>query len=308
MSVEPVASDGATPRLGAVPGPRAPGGARPTVALALGGGGARGLAHIHVIETLDELGVRPVAVAGSSIGAIMGAALCAGVPGTAIRAHVMATLANKAEMAARLWRLRPPLMGGVARGAATLRFGQVDVVRLMHAFLLPLPATFEELSIPLTVTATDFYDHVEVHLTRGDLGSALAASAAIPGVFRPVRREGRIYVDGGIYNPCPFDLVKDKADVTIAVDVVGAPTGDPSREPTTLDCLIGANQLMMRSLIEAKSKVAPPDIMLRPAPAPIRALDFHRAVEIMDGTAGLREELIAALARHGVHREEAGAA
>ena len=271
----------------------------PTVALALGGGGARGLAHVHVLEALNELGIRPVCVAGSSIGAVMGAALCSNIAGAEIRAHLMATLANRTEMAARLWRLRPSLMGGVARSAATLRFGQIDIARVMEAFLMPLPETFEELSIPLTVTGTDFYGHREVHFTHGDLRSALAASSSIPGVFRPVRREGRLYVDGNVYNPCPFDLVKGKADIVVAVDVVGAPVGDPLREPPTLDCLIGSNQLMMRSIIDARAIASPPDILLRPEPAPVRALDFHRAEEIMGQSESLKTELIEALGRHG---------
>ena len=281
--------------------------ARPTIALALGGGGARGLAHIHAIEVLDELGIRPVAIAGSSIGAIMGAALAAGITGAQMRLHSLAAFADRAELASRLWRLRPATLGGLARPDAMrrvlqqgLRPGNVLVDRVMTAFLPPLPASFEELSIPLTVTATDFYGHGEVHLTSGDLGSALAASAAIPGVFRPVRRGGRILVDGGIYNPCPFDLLQGVADMVIAIDVVGAPGGDETREPAPMEALIGSNQLMMRSVIESKLQTCPPDVLIRPPLGGYRALDFHRAAEILDATAGVADELRAALAARGV--------
>ena len=79
------------------------------------------------------------------------------------------------------------------------------------------------MQIPLKVTATDYFGHGLAVLETGDLHSALAASAAIPAVFRPVRRDGRLLIDGGIYNPVPFDLSSDAADIVIAVDVVGAP-------------------------------------------------------------------------------------
>ena len=308
MSLDPAAAH-------SLPDPHsaaAHGTARPSVALALGGGGARGLAHIHAIEVLDELGIRPVAVAGSSIGGIMGAALAAGITGAEMRAHAMMAFADKAELAARLWRLRPATLGGLARPDAVrrvlqqgLRPGNILVDRVMTAFLPPLPATFEELSVPLTVTATDFYGHCELHLSSGDLASALAASAAIPGVFRPVRRDGRILVDGGIYNPCPFDLLRGVADIVIAIDVVGAPSGDQAREPATMDALIGSNQLMMRSVVEGKLLTCPPDVIIRPSLGGFRALDFHRAVEILDATRGVADELRAALAARGVHAPEA---
>ena len=270
----------------------------PSVAIALGGGGARGMAHIHAIEALEELGIRPVAVAGSSIGAIMGAGLCAGIPARAIRSHVTNTFGNPSELAARLWRLRPSMLGGVSRTG--FRFGQIDVERIIEAFLMPLPERFEDLAIPLTVTAVDFYAHRELHLTSGDLRSALAASAAIPGVFRPVRREGRILIDGGIYNPCPFDILAGTADIVVAIDVVGGPVGSDLREPSVLDCVVGANQLMMRSLVEEKRRVCPPTIYLRPHTSAVRALDFHRASEVIDATSHLKHELIGALLRHGV--------
>ena len=307
MSLDPIAAAPAAP----LPDPHsaaAHGTARPSVALALGGGGARGLAHIHAIEVLDELGIRPVAVAGSSIGAIMGAALAAGITGAEMRAHALAAFADRAELAARLWRLRPAALGGLARPDAIRRVfqegfrpGNVLVDRVMTAFLPPLPASFEELSVPLTVTATDFYGHCELHLSSGDLATALAASAAIPGVFRPVRRDGRILVDGGIYNPCPFDLLAGKADMVIAIDVVGTPGGDDAREPAPMEALIGSNQLMMRSVIEGKLAACPPDVLIRPSLGGFRALDFHRAAEILDVTSGVADELRAALATRGVH-------
>ncbi|TGV63686.1 patatin-like phospholipase family protein, partial [Mesorhizobium sp. M00.F.Ca.ET.158.01.1.1] len=96
--------------------------------------------------------------------------------------------------------------------------------RILKAFLPEaIPETFAELKIPLKVTATDYFGHKLAVFDDGDLHSALAASAAIPAVFRPVTRDGRLLIDGGIYTPVPFDLIEKDADIIIGVDVVGAP-------------------------------------------------------------------------------------
>ena len=130
----------------------------PTFAVAFGGGGARGLAHIHVIEALDELGIRPVAIAGSSIGAIMGAGMAAGMTGRDIHDYARSILARRSEVAARMWRARPINFADVSAGG--VRFGQLNVERILRAFLPEqVPQNFAELTIPLSVTATDYYGH-----------------------------------------------------------------------------------------------------------------------------------------------------
>jgi NTE family protein len=121
------------------------------------------------------------------------------------------------------WRARPGSFGEIVAGG--LRVSQFNIERILQAFLPEnVPATFGELTIPLKVTATDFFGHRLAVFDSGDLYSALAASAAVPAVFRPVRRDGMLLIDGGIYNPVPFDLIEDDADITIAIDVVGAPS------------------------------------------------------------------------------------
>ena len=105
----------------------------PTFAIAFGGGGARGLAHIHVIEALDELGIRPVAIAGSSIGAIMGAGMAAGMTGADIHDYARSILGRRAEVASRMWRARP---GTLRRdGGGGLRVSQFNIERILKAFL-----------------------------------------------------------------------------------------------------------------------------------------------------------------------------
>jgi len=264
--------------------------ASPSFALALGGGGARGLAHIHVIEALDELGIRPLAIAGSSIGAIMGAGMAAGMRGCDIRDYTRSVFTKRGEVAARMWRARPGSIGEmVQRG---LNITQFNIERILGAFLpQEIPETFGELSIPLKVTATDFYGHKLHVIESGDLRSALAASAALPAAFQPVKRDGKLLIDGGFYNPVPFDLVQDVADIVIAVDVVGAPEEGSKRKPTTIDLLYGANQLMMQSITAHKLAQARPDILLRPPVSRFRVLDFLKVDLVLAETAVLKDEV-----------------
>ncbi len=260
----------------------------PSFAVAFGGGGARGLAHIHVIEALDELGIRPVAIAGSSIGAVMGAGVAAGMSGKAIHEHCLSVLSRRTEVAGRMWAARPGTLSEVFGG---LRFSQFRVDRILDAFLPPeIPRSFEELGIPLQVTATDYYGHHLAVIADGDLRSAIAASAAIPAVFRPIMRDGRLLIDGGIYNPVPFDLLHGMADIVIAIDVVGAPVDDGRNKPNSIELMFGATQLMMQSITAAKLKFAQPDILLRPPVSNFRALDFMKIEAVMAQTASIKEE------------------
>ncbi|WEX78158.1 patatin-like phospholipase family protein [Sinorhizobium numidicum] len=266
----------------------------PTVALALGGGGARGLAHIHMIEALDEMGIRPVAIAGSSIGAIMGAGMAAGMTGREIRDHTLSTVGHRGEVLNRLWRLRPnSLSEAVSRG---FRFGQFNIERVLKAFLPEaIPARFSDLVIPLKVIVTDYYGEAEHVCERGDLYQAVAASCALPAIFMPVKIDDRIMIDGGIYNPIPFDHLRGLADIVIAVDVVGGPDGDGRTIPSRIDSMFGASQLMMQSIIAMKMKAGAPDILLRPDVGRFRVLDFLRAQELLAATSPAKDQLKHAL-------------
>lgn len=262
----------------------------PRFGIAFGGGGARGLAHIHVIETLDELGIRPVAIAGSSIGAIMGAGMAAGMTGRDIHDYARSILGSRAEVAARMWRSRPGTLAEAVQGG--IRVSQFNVERILKAFLPEhIPETFEELRIPLKVTATDYFGHKLAVFSEGELNSALAASAAIPAVFRPVIRDGRLLIDGGIYNPVPFDLLTDEADIVIAVDVVGAPSDAERRHPSSVDLMYGATQLMMQSIIANKLAQCQPHVLVRPAVSKYRVLDFLKIDALMSETVTIKDEL-----------------
>jgi NTE family protein len=256
-----------------------------------------------VIETLDELGIRPVAISGSSIGAIMGAGMAAGMSGRDIHHYAASILGRRAEVASRMWRARPGTFSEAFHGG--IRMTQFNIERVLKAFLPDaIPDGFDDLEIPLKVTATDFYGHKLAVFEEGDLISALGASAAIPALFGAVRRGGVLYIDGGIYNPVPFDLVTGLADIVIAIDVVGAPEQSERPRMTSIDMMFGATQLMMQSIIAGKLEHSQPDILIRPQVSRFRVLDFMKVESVLAETAGIRDELKRAVEKAVSGREE----
>ena len=264
---------------------------RPTVALALGGGGARGLGHIAALEALDELGVAPTAISGASMGAVIGAAYAAGMKGREIRAYAQGVLRNRVDVMAKLLKAR------VGRFADLVLRGRGNPVLLDGEICLDLfwpeavPDFFEELSIPLQVVATDFYGGREVVLAKGALGPAVAGSMAIPGLIKPVEMEGRFLIDGGAVNPLPYDLLLDRADVVVAVDVTVGGRSRERRLPTPFESMFGATQIMQRSITAEKIKVRPPDVLVRPAVEQFAVLDFHRIGQILRASEGTKDVL-----------------
>ena len=250
--------------------------------LALSGGGARGFAHIPVLEALDEMGVRPSVVTGTSIGAIMAAGYAAGMSGAEIRDYAITVFANRSDVLTRVWRLRPKRVKDLIT-ETTAALGQFDAERVIDSFLPErVPRNFDSLELPLKVVATDFYGWCPAGLETGSLYPALAASAALPILFRPVRIAGRVLIDGGITNPLPFDLIEDDVNLVMAVDVVGGPASRDNRLPGTMEGVFGSTQLLMQSIMAEKMKgPRPPDILIRP-PVNARVLDFLKVRRIID--------------------------
>jgi NTE family protein len=266
---------------------------RRRVGLALGGGSARGFAHVPVLEALDELGIRPDVIAGTSMGAVIGSAYAAGMTGAEIGAYIVDLFRTRADVFVRLWQLRPRRFNEVAFG-----FGQLNLERALSIFMpADMPENFGGLAIPLRVVATDYYSGGPAMLDSGPLFPAVAASAAIPMLFRPVTIDGRVMIDGGICDPLPFDQLHD-CDIVIAVDVLGGISGEPGRTPGAFESIFAAAQLFQRSLLEEKLKgPRPPDILIRPPTTSFKMLDFTKAGAIMAACAPAKEELKRKLAR-----------
>ena len=121
-----------------------------------------------------------------------------------------------------------------------------------------------------------------------------------------MRRDGVIYIDGGIYNPVPFDLLTGKADIVIAVDVVGAPEQIDGKRPNSIDLMFGATQLMMQSITASKLLQMQPDILLRPPVSRFRVLDFLKIDAVLAETASIKDELKREVERAIEARKPAG--
>jgi NTE family protein len=267
----------------------------PTVALALGGGGARGLAHIHAIEAFDDLGLKPAAIAGTSIGAIIGAGYASGMSGAEIRDFAIERFRNRFELLADLWKLRPESVKQFLDEGGP-RLGEISIERVVEVFLPSrIAQDFSQLEIPLQVIATDYYRHREHVFASGPLRPALAASAAIPAVFLPVKIGGEVYIDGGMTDPTPFDKLAGLADLIVAIDVTGGPHGRPGMLPRKVDVMYGASQLMQKSISRAKAERYQLDIWLAPDVERFRAFDFLKTNRILEASRPLREDLKRAL-------------
>jgi len=175
------------------------------VALVLGSGGVRGMAHVGVLEELEAAGIPIDIIVGCSAGSIVGA-LYADNPNTAEIKEAVKSVRTDSILDIDIWHCRFGLSQGV-----TMR-------RVLDAHLTA--NTFEELKIPLVVVASDLHTGDLVPIGSGDLVNAVQASCAIPFVFIPCRHMGRILVDGGVINPVPVKVARDLgAEVVIAVDL-----------------------------------------------------------------------------------------
>jgi NTE family protein len=265
-----------------------------SVALALGAGGARGLAHIAVFEALDEIGVRPVAIAGASIGALAGAVYAAGMPGKAIRRHVIDLAHNSAEVWRRLMIARVGTLGDLFGGNFSAM--RLDAEKLVEAFLPDaVPDDFAKLGIPLTVIASDLHARTEVVFAEGPLRQALAASIALPTIMRPVVIDERVLIDGGATNPLPFDRLRGRADVIVAVDIAGPPDPDRKTIPSAIEGMYASVLVMTGAIIAEKLKHEAPDLLVQPHVGTFRTLDFFQASAILRSAEPIKAEVTARL-------------
>jgi NTE family protein len=260
-------------------------------ALALGGGGARGLAHIAVLEALDDMGQKPAAIAGTSIGALIAAAYAAGMSGREIRRFVITLAHDRAEVFRRLIATRAGTFANLFNlgfGSATL----VDAEKFCQQFLPDkVPDDFGELEIPLTIIATDLYRRQQAVFSSGPLKPALAASIALPTVMRPVVVAHRVLIDGGATNPLPFEELRGRADLVVAVDISGAPTDERRDIPNPWECLLATVLVMGNAITAEKIKHGAPDLVVRPRVGAFRALDFLQASAILRAAEPVKVEL-----------------
>jgi NTE family protein len=266
------------------------------VGLALGSGGAAGLAHIAILKAFDESGRRPSRIAGTSIGAVIGVLYAAGLDGTEIeavfsefRGSGLAVLSNLAsgENGLSLTDLLDFDLdnGGLLKPDGFLEF----LAKKIKA------RNFADLKIPMSVVATNYVDGRAVVLDQGDLFEALRASIALPGLFPPVVKGDLLLLDGGISNPLPWDLLRDDVDFVVAVDVSGSREPPDQGSVPVNELIFKSFELMQQAIIEARRAAGEPDLYLRPDCTGVRLLHFHRINEIMGQAEPAAERLRQAL-------------
>jgi NTE family protein len=277
--------------------------AKPRIGLALGSGSARGWAHIGIIRALEQAGIKPDLVCGTSIGALVGAAYATGE-------------LDRFEH----WVLGLKFKDVVGFMDVSLGGGLLKGERLMDFFRRSyVDRPIEELAMPFAAVATSLHTGAEVWLRQGSTVDAVRASIALPGLFAPVLREGTVLVDGGLVNPVPVSLARAMgADIVIAVDLgsdilgrhlradpsVEAPVADvgdwlrklhdnlgtllPARSPgepampSMLDVLTTSLNIMQVRISRSRMAGEPPDLVVAPRLAHLALLDFHRAKEAIE--------------------------
>ena len=262
------------------------------VGVALGGGGAKGFAHVPLLEVFDELGIRPYRIAGTSVGTIIGSLYAAGMSGKAIRQM----LDNLTVSSDESW-LHSLLNEDVSRwldfieprlGHGGLISADTFITYLMSHLKV---SRFEDLRIPMKIVATDFWKREQVVLESGNLLMAIKASMAIPGLFNPVEYRGRVLVDGGLVNPVPYDLLFDECDVVVAINVLGERTPAGDNSPGYFETTFNTFQILQSSILNEKMKQRRPDIYIRPDIRDIRVLEFYKIQKIYQQTEKARHEL-----------------
>ena len=261
------------------------------IGLALGGGGARGLAHIPMLEAFDELGLKPAVIAGCSMGAIVGAAYAGGMSALEIREHALRLLSNKMEMARYVFGAKQSRLGELfsLKGLTSLHLdGQklADIALPDH-----LPQLLEDQKIPLKLVTVDFERMEEVVLTSGSILQAVGASIAIPGLIAAPRINGRIHVDGGVKNPVPFNHVTEGMNLVVAVDVTGKPKTISRAHPSNIELAVGSLLIMFNELAELRRAHAPPDIYISPQIDGFGAGDFFKVKEIFAASSPAKDKL-----------------
>jgi len=260
--------------------------------LALGGGGARGAAHIGVLQELERLGLRPDQMTGTSIGGLLGALYAAGLSVPAIL---------------DFFKQLSPTKMYVLPGSSPALTGTTKIESLLEA-TIGRPA-FSDLQIPFSVVTTNLVTRREVILDRGDLIPALLATIAIPIMFPPVETDRMQLVDGGLLNNTPFSVARARgATFVLAVDLSNtAPFGTehaPSPPPgglveralaltqrrRTWQVMSTVMDIVTTKTLQTQLAVSQPEILLQPYMGSIGILDFHRWEEgIASGVQALRE-------------------
>ena len=254
QSVPPASAPGVPDPPSVVVAPFKPPPKPPRLGLALGGGAARGFAHIGVIQVLEEAGIRPDLVAGTSAGSLVAALYASGKTGAEMAALALAM----DEGAITDWAFPSR---GLIRGEALARYVRDQTGG----------RPIEQMKLPLGIVATHLDSGAAVLFQRGDTGVAVRASSAVPAVFQPVRIGPAEYVDGGLVSPVPVRFARQMgAELVLAVDISSPPDGNPTGD--VMKMLLQTFAIMGRSINQFELRDA--DVVLRPVLTGVASADF----------------------------------
>ena len=226
----------------------------PRIGLALGGGAARGFAHIGVIQVLEEAGIKPDLVVGTSAGSLVAAMYAAGKTGQEM--GLLAQTMDEGGITDWAFPTR-----GLMRGEALARYVREQTGG----------RTIEQMKLPLGIVATDLDSGTAILFQRGDTGSAVRASSAVPAVFQPVRIGTREYVDGGLVSPVPVRFARQMgAELVIAIDISSPPDGNNTGD--VMKMLMQTFAIMGKSINQFELRDA--DVVLRPVLVGVASADF----------------------------------
>ena len=229
--------------------------------MALGGGGARGVAHIAYLKAMEELGIKPCIVSGTSSGAIVGALYAGGMSPDDMLAMLNNMSGGKKN-------------SGLIKAVAKIKKDLVSsAARKTLDGLLPV-RRFDELRIPLKVVATNINTLQERVFTKGSILDALMCSTALPGSLLPQMYGDQYYIDGGATNIVPFDIIRDDCDILVAIDV--SQVRPNTRKPTTQTAQIAEWAAAQEALISLKLKGSKVDVLERPTFEGVSTMEFDK--------------------------------
>ena len=241
------------------------------IGVALGGGAARGYAHIGVLNAINELNIPISYVAGTSIGSFIGALYASGN----LKAFEKEVRSRNSFMKDVLFKLDPvfPKLSIMNGNEIIKIFKELTDIR-----------TFEELNIPLTTVATDIVNNVKIESNKGDLINAIKASIAIPGVLTPTYVNDNLCVDGGLIDPVPLQSIIDMgSDITIAVNLYGLQTSKKKdNKYNIVDIVDRSAKIILNNVTHLSFKNNEPDILIEPPIDQFYGWDFHRSNELIE--------------------------
>lgn len=262
------------------------------IGVAFGSGGARGIAHILMIEAFEEMGIKPSVISGSSIGAIVGAYYASGYDSNELKVALNQMLYPKNDRFYDFLLKSDLIKMLKVFDPQFIKSGLIKGDKFQKLIMSNLKAkTFEELKIPLKVVATDYHKKEEVIFDKGNLAAAVRASYSLPGLFTPMIIKDRILIDGGAVNPLPFDILINECDVTIALDVSAPSSKNFEEIPQTFDSVFASYQIMQNSLNQQKMKFIKPDVYIKPEILDVRVFDFTKDQLIFEQAKPAKEEL-----------------